>query len=72
MKRRMIEKLILLTLTVSGTDVTVPLPHLPEVSSQVEVTMPTLTPTAIPGGLRVRERACVCVGGGYSDISIYT
>ena len=66
MKKKMSEKLILHTLIVSGTDLTAPLPHLPEVSSQVEVTISTLTPTAITGG--GGERACV---GGYSDIFIY-
>ena len=66
MKRKMSETLILLTLIVSGTDLTAPLPHLPEVSSQVEVIMSTLTPTAIPRG-----GGGVC-GRGYSDISIYT
>ena len=67
MKRRMSETLILHTLTVSGADLTAPLPHLPEVSSQVEVTMSTLTPTAIPGERGGGERVCVCGEGVLSD-----
>ena len=64
MKRKMSETLILLTLTVSGADLTAPLPHLPEVSFQVEVTMSTLTPTAIQGDVGWRVGAGVCVWEG--------
>ena len=56
MKRKMSETLILHTLIVSGTDLTAPQPHLPEVSSQVEVTI-------INFDAYCESRGDVCGGG---------